>query len=123
MTPKEKSLAVRRLSALANRTRLDAILLLIAHEPDGLPATEISQRLKVPKNTMSAHFKVMKGAGLIAGDRSGRRVQYHAKPQPLALLLSVLLTECCNGEPELCTPYLLSLAKLVAPAGKAVRRE
>jgi DNA-binding transcriptional ArsR family regulator len=122
MTPKEKNLAVRRLAALANRTRLDAALLLIAHEPAGLAATEISRRLKVPKNTMSAHFKVLKGAGLITGERDGRRVQYHARMQMLMALLASLVSECCNAEPELCADYLAPLTKRAAAARRNGRR-
>lgn len=123
LTIREKNRIVVRMAALANRTRLDCVLLLIEAAPGGLPATEIARRLRAPKNTMSAHFNVLKAAGLVSGQRNGRLVLYRAKIEPLVDVMMALFKDCCAGQPELCKPYLHSFIVLVMGQGKACGSE
>ena len=66
-------------AALAQQTRLDAIRLLVQHEPAGLHAGALSHLLGVPQNTLSAHLKILAYAGLVRSERSGRMIGYRAE--------------------------------------------
>ena len=46
-------------AALAQTTRLDTFRLLVAREPEGVPAGELARLMAVPQNTMSAHLGVL----------------------------------------------------------------
>ena len=50
-------------AALAQTTRLDTFRLLVAREPDGVPAGELARLMAVPQNTMSAQ-KALYWSGL-----------------------------------------------------------
>lgn len=91
-------------SALAQPTRLDVFRLLIAHEPDGLPAGEVARHLNVPHNTMSTHLAILNRTGLIDADRQGRSIIYRANLDVTRALVDFLVNDCCGGRPEICTP-------------------
>ena len=102
--------AILALAALAQSTRLEAFRLLVRHEPDGLPAGEISDRLAVPPNTMSAHLGVLSRAGLITSERRSRSIIYRADLDRVRDLVLFLLKDCCEGRAGLCQPLLAALA-------------
>ena len=66
------------LGALAQPTRLQTFRLLVAREPDGVPAGELARLIGVPQNTMSAHLSTLAQAGLVAGERRSRSIIYRA---------------------------------------------
>jgi len=43
-------------------------------------------------------------AGLLRSERNGRSIIYSVNPQGIKSLLAYLVEDCCNGQPELCTP-------------------
>ncbi len=98
------------LAALAQSTRLDAFRLLVRHEPRGLPAGDVADRLAVPANTMSAHLGVLSRAGLITAQRRSRSIIYRADLDRLRELVLFLLKDCCEGRADLCRPLLAELA-------------
>ena len=102
--------AILALAALAQPTRLEAFRLLVRHEPDGLPAGEISDRLAVPTNTMSAHLGVLSRAGLVTSERRSRSIVYRADLDRVRDLVLFLLQDCCEGRADLCKPLLAALA-------------
>jgi DNA-binding transcriptional ArsR family regulator len=102
--------AIFALAALAQSTRLDAFRLLVAREPDGLPAGDLARALAVPQNTLSAHLNVMARAGLVHGDRQGRTITYRADTARLQELMLFLIEDCCGGRPELCGQLAAQLA-------------
>lgn len=106
----EFKVAVEALSALAQPTRLDAFRLMVRHEPDGLPAGDIAERLKTPQNTMSAHLAILSRSGLIRGERKGRSIVYRADLDAFRALTLFLVKDCCAGSPELCAPLIAELA-------------
>ena len=59
---------IAALAALAQSTRLETFRLLVAREPDGVPAGELARLMEVPQNTMSAHLAVLSRAKLIAAN-------------------------------------------------------
>ncbi len=94
--------ALAALAALGQPTRLDIFQLLIRRGPDGLLAGRIAEAVGCPHNTVSSHLSVLARAGLIRGTREGRTILYRAEVETMRALLAFLLTDCCNGHPELC---------------------
>ena len=62
--------------ALADPTRR-RVLLLLRERP--MPAGELSEHFAVSKPTMSAHFAVLREAGLVEAERSGKSIIYRLK--------------------------------------------
>ena len=71
-------------------------------EPGGLAAGAIAEAIALPNNTLSTHLAILARAGLVRGDRNGRSIIYHANVEGMRALMSFLVTDCCNGHPELC---------------------
>jgi len=113
----KQDLAIGAFSALSQPTRLEAFRLLVKQEPDGLPAGEIARRLDVPHNTLSTHLAILTRAGLISAERQSRSVIYRAELEAVRKLVMFLLKDCCNGQPELCTPLLDDIAKSCSTSG------
>lgn len=102
--------AIAALGALAQSTRLDTFRLLVRHEPDGLAAGDIADRLGVPQNTMSAHLAILARAGLVTSERRSRSIVYRVDLAGLRGLMLFLVKDCCAGSPELCAPLVAELA-------------
>ena len=117
----DKKDALGALAALGQETRLEAFRLLVKAGRDGLPAGEIAEKLDTVQNTMSAHLKVLAGAGLIVAERDGRTVRYIADMTGFRDLLAFLMEDCCAGAPELCQPVIQAVACL--PSGDIARAE
>ncbi|CAN0655022.1 helix-turn-helix transcriptional regulator [Nitratireductor sp. OM-1] len=102
----QKSEAIDALAALGQETRLDVFRLLVRTGPEGLPAGEVAARLGVVQNTASAHLKVLAQSGMIRAEREGRVIRYKADMTGFRDLLSFLMEDCCNGNPDLCRPAI-----------------
>lgn len=94
------------LTALSQESRLDAFRLLVQLAPDALPAGEIARRLGVVQNTMSAHLGVLARSGLITAHRKGRVIEYGVDYEKVRAFFAYLLQDCCQGEPEICSPLI-----------------
>jgi ArsR family transcriptional regulator, arsenate/arsenite/antimonite-responsive transcriptional repressor len=94
--------ALAALAALGQPTRLAIFRLLMAHEPAGLLAGAIAEAVGCPPNTLSSHIAILARAGLVRGNRDGRSIVYRADIEGMRALMSFLITDCCNGHPELC---------------------
>lgn len=94
--------ALSALAALGQPTRLEIFQLLMRHEPDGLAAGILAEEIGCPQNTLSTHLGILARAGLIRGTRDGRSIVYRADVEAMRALLAFLVTDCCNGHPELC---------------------
>jgi len=101
--------ALLAFAALSQPTRLEAYRLLVAHEPAGLAAGAIAERLAVPQNTLSAHLAVLARAGLVASERRGRSIVYRADLAAMRDLALFLMRDCCGGRPEVCAPLIADL--------------
>lgn len=102
----ETTSVVTALGALAHETRLQAFRLLIEVGPEGLPATEIANRLGVQKSLMSTHLNTLSRAGLTSVVRNGRQIIHTIDLSQTRDLLSFLVKDCCNGDTERCTSLL-----------------
>ena len=75
--------------------------LLIRHEPEGLAAGDIAEKLGVPQNTLSTHLAILVRAGLAASERRSRQIIYRAVVPTVRGLVRYLVDDCCAGHPEL----------------------
>jgi ArsR family transcriptional regulator, arsenate/arsenite/antimonite-responsive transcriptional repressor len=103
-------------AALAQTTRLDTFRLLVAREPEGVPAGELARLMAVPQNTMSAHLSILSRAGLVSGERHSRSIIYRANLARLRELVSFLLKDCCGGRPDVCAPLIAEISPCRANA-------
>lgn len=108
----ESSDAIAALSALAHEGRLAVFRLLVRAGAAGLPAGEVSRRLDMRPNTLSANLGILARAGLVASRRHGRSIIYTAVFGRMAALMAYLADDCCQGVPAVCAP----LADIVAKA-------
>ena len=66
--------AIKRLSALAQESRLEVFRLLVKAGPEGKAAGEIARNLGIPSNTLSAQLLVLANAQLVKARRDGRSI-------------------------------------------------
>lgn len=104
--------AVKRLSALAQDSRLEVFRLLVKAGREGVAAGEIARSLGITPNTLSAQLNVLANAGLVMSRREGRSIIYAAHYDAMSDLLLYLMEDCCQGRPEVCAP----LASVAASA-------
>ena len=112
----DNTLAIAAMAALAQPTRLETFKLLVAREPEGIPAGELARLIEVPQNTMSAHLAVLSRAGLITGERQSRSIIYRADLVGFRSVIAFLLTDCCGGRADLCQPLIDDLVPCCPPA-------
>lgn len=115
----EQTQAIEVFTALSQPTRLAAFRLIVAHQPDGLPAGEIARRLDVPQNTMSTHLAILGRAGLIESERQSRSIVYRAVIDRVRAIATFLVQDCCGGRQELCEPLIADITPCCAPAEAA----
>ncbi len=106
---------IAALAALAQSTRLDTFRLLVAREPDGVPAGELARLIEVPQNTMSAHLAVLSRAKRIVGERQSRSIIYRANLDRFREVTLFLLKDCCGCRTELCAPLIAALTPCCPP--------
>jgi len=97
---REKAREARVLAAfeaLSSEVRLGIFRLLVAHEPDGLVAGEISGTLGLPPTNLSFHLKAMTHAGLVEGQPRGRFIRYRARIRTVEEVVSYLTENCCQA--------------------------
>ena len=114
--------ALAALAALGQPTRLEIFRLLMRHAPDGLSAGTIAETIGCPHNTLSSHLSILARAGLIRGTRDGRSITYRADVDGMRTLIGFLVTDCCDGHPELCNLQDALRIDCCAPAPKSASR-
>ena len=93
----EANIALDRLGALAQETRLALFRRLIQQGPAGLAAGEIATALAVPAPTLSFHLAQLERAGLVTSQRAGRSIRYAASYAAMEELLAYLYETCCQA--------------------------
>ncbi len=101
--------AVQALGALAQESRLKAFRLLVRSGDAGMAAGEIARALEIPHNTLSSHLSILANAGLIRSRRESRSIIYSVDFDGTRELLSFLMEDCCQGNPDVCMPVLESV--------------
>jgi DNA-binding transcriptional ArsR family regulator len=102
--------ATESFAALSQPTRLRVYRYLLKAGPAGVAAGDIAASFGVPHNTLSTHLAVLCRAGLLRSERNGRSIIYAASLKGTRELLTFLVADCCNGQPEICEP-LITVAK------------
>ena len=118
----DTTVTVKALAALAQESRLNAFRLLVQSGPEGLAAGEIARQLDVPHNTLSSHLSILLNAGLVESRRDGRSIIYSIDFDGTRELLSFLMQDCCQGQPDLCAPVLDSLLPNCCASNRESRR-
>ncbi len=108
--------AVSALSALAHQGRLTIFRELVQAGPNGLAAGEVSRRVGIAPNTLSASLTILAHAGLVSSRRDGRSVIYTAAYEHMGELLGFLVQDCCQGRPEVCAPLAAVASQLACCA-------
>ena len=94
----ENILAVAKLAALAQDSRLAIFRLVVEAGRGGLPAGIIAEKLRLPAPTLSFHLARMKQAGLIGCRRQGRSLFYAADIPAFNALVAYLTENCFAAE-------------------------
>src|SRR3984885_4441318 len=95
---------IAAMAALAQSTRRQPFRLLVAREPEGVPAGELARLIEVPQNTMSAHLAILARAKLIVGERHSRSIIYRANLDRIRQITLFLLKDCCGGPGRMAAP-------------------
>jgi DNA-binding transcriptional ArsR family regulator len=114
----EPNIAIKRLSALAQDSRLAVFRLLVQAGREGVPAGEIARSLDITPNTLSAQLTILTNAGLVTSRRAGRSIIYTADYDAMGELLAYLMEDCCQGRREVCAP-LAAIASRAACCGQS----
>ena len=85
--------------ALSAPTRLRLVKLLGEHE-GALCVNALAHRLDVSQSAVSQHLRILKGIGLVSGQRQGYRVHYIIDHQALKHCHEIVLTALTKKEPE-----------------------
>lgn len=94
--------ALKVFAALSQETRLQALRILVEHGKQGIAAGVLSDKLKIPHNTLSFHLSHLSNAGLVESKKQGRSVIYFANLDTLQGVVRFLLNDCCAVDKSTC---------------------
>lgn len=106
------------LGALAQEHRIRIFRLLVKTGPSGLPSSEIADHVGISPTSASFHLKELEQAGLLVATRQGRFVRYAVHVDAMRKLLTYLVEDCCQGQPELCGSSLARAGSVCGPKDK-----
>jgi DNA-binding transcriptional ArsR family regulator len=87
-------MAANRLRALAHPMRIAVIELL--QEKEKLSVTEIYKKLKIEQAAASHHLNILKGKGILASRRDGKKIYYSLRSKSLSQIIDCI--NRCNTE-------------------------
>jgi ArsR family transcriptional regulator, arsenate/arsenite/antimonite-responsive transcriptional repressor len=111
------ALAVDKLAALAQETRLTIFRLLVQAGPEGMNAGAIAEAVGIPAATLSFHIAQLVRAGLVASRQESRFIFYSANFPAMDDLIADLTDNCCQGGQ--CLPKTQKLATTAKRRAKA----
>ena len=107
--------AVPALAALAQEHRLEMFRLLVQAGLEGLPPSQIAERLKIAPPTLSFHLAQLKHAVLLQVRRDGRSLIYTVNYDAMNGLMEFLTDNCCGGDGScrvpVCEPQSATLVR------------
>ncbi|MEX2287317.1 MAG: autorepressor SdpR family transcription factor, partial [Planctomycetaceae bacterium] len=87
--------------ALSDPTRREIVRLLRQRD---MTAGQIAGRFSLARSTLSAHFNVLKNAGLIVSERNGTSIVYSLNLSAIEEMLAVILEMFDVGQVEAASP-------------------
>jgi DNA-binding transcriptional ArsR family regulator len=110
-------LAVEKLAALAQETRLAIFRLLVEAGPEGMNAGAIAEAVGVPAATLSFHVAQLARAGLVTSRQESRFIYYSTNFAAMDDLIAYLTDNCCQGGQ--CLPKTQKIATTTKRRAKA----
>ncbi len=104
--------------ALGQEHRLRLVRALVTAGPGGLASGVLADAVGVSAATVSHHLKELSHAGLVTSRREGRSIIYSAACPVLSGLVQFLMSDCCQGHPEVCAPVVAALAACQCTTGE-----
>lgn len=114
---------VAALAALAHEHRLAAYRLLVETGPQGLPAGEIAEKLKLVPSSLTFHVQALLRAGLVNQRRVSRHIIYTADFSAMNRLVGFLVRNCCGQGADFCTPSCNPAQPATSSAKAAARKD
>lgn len=93
--------AIDVLHALAQETRLAIVRHLVGAGDDGSSAGEISNAVDASSSRASFHLAALEHASVVHSERQSRNIVYRADFATLGNLISFLLNDCCQSNPDI----------------------
>jgi ArsR family transcriptional regulator, arsenate/arsenite/antimonite-responsive transcriptional repressor len=100
----EETQALDAFAALSQPTRLQMIRALVVAGPDGMAAGAVGDSVGASSSSASFHLAHLERAGLVQSRRESRSIVYSANFGGLGALVEFLMSDCCQGHPEICAP-------------------
>jgi ArsR family transcriptional regulator len=113
----ETKVAVDKLAALAQETRLRIFRLLVTTGPAGLNAGAIAEALALAPATLSFHIAQLARAGLVSSRQESRFIYYAASFTAMDDLIAFLTDNCCQGG-DACLPKAAAVATMARRRAK-----
>lgn len=107
--------AIEMLGALAQEHRIRIFRLLVKAGRQGMPSSDIAERVGIGPTGASFHLKELERTGLVEATRQGRFIRYAIQVGSMRKLLMYLTEDCCQGQPELCGQSMKSTRSACAP--------
>lgn len=86
--------AVKIFTALAQENRLQVYKILVEHSLEGICPCEISEILKIPRNTLSFHLSLLTQAGLVSKTKNGKMLLYRPNCAKIKETMAFLHSDC-----------------------------
>lgn len=87
-------MAANRLRSMAHPMRIAVIELL--QQKEKMSVTEIYKKLKIEQASASHHLNILKGKGVLASRRDGKKIYYSLKNKTLSQIIDCI--NRCNAE-------------------------
>lgn len=96
-----EKLALNILGALSQETRLRIVRYLVSCGVQGASAGDVGMEVDATSSRVSFHLSTLENAGVVSSERQSRKIIYRANLANLGGLISFLLNDCCNNDPDI----------------------
>ena len=110
---------INAFAALSHEHRLRVYRLLVERGPEGLPAGDIAENLKLAPSSLTFHVQALHRAGLITQRRVGRQLIYAADFAAMNQVIAFMTENCCGLSESTCAPGCVPAA---SPKARKARR-
>ncbi|NER34479.1 MAG: winged helix-turn-helix transcriptional regulator [Oscillatoria sp. SIO1A7] len=96
-----ESQAIKMLDALSQETRLKIVRYLVICGDNGASAGDVGRQVDATSSRASFHLSTLENAGVISSERQSRNIIYRANFKQIGGLMSFLLNDCCENNPDI----------------------